>query len=138
MEDTANGKNPSGSNEDHVRFAAPNAGIHNAPAVSSRSGRYVVQIACVPTEQLANQLIAELSSRHINAYAAKIRNPSSAARGTFYRIRINGFNSFSAANVFARRELIGYEFWVDKKAHDTIGIRDSSEIGSTLENNPTR
>jgi len=135
MADTAGNKEQSDSKAPHVTFAPSQTGCYNTP---SGTGRYVVQIACLPAERLANRLVAEMRNRHIEAYIVKVRNPSSAARGTVYRVRIGGFNHFSEANVFARRELIGYEFWVDKKAHDAVGVLDSGITDTASENGTVR
>ncbi len=90
----------------------------------SENGRYVVQVATHPSRPLAERLSSKLSAKGYPSYVAEVQNPTPALSGTFYRVRIGGFDGISAARNFGENTLVaeGYEYWVDKRSNDNVGL----------------
>jgi hypothetical protein len=86
-------------------------------------GRYVVQVAQATSDKL--------SAKGYPSYIAEVQNPTPALAGTYYRVRIGGFSSTSSARAFGDQSLAsdGYEFWVDNRSNDNIGLSGSG-LGS--------
>ncbi|MDD5674687.1 MAG: SPOR domain-containing protein [Chitinivibrionales bacterium] len=97
------------------------SGAENAPQPSGE-GNYVVQISCVGSKRLAEKVVSELQTQGYQAYSTPVSNPVSSLNGTYYRIRIGGFATISEARSFAETNLTskGYQYWVDRKAHDSM------------------
>ncbi|NLW30334.1 MAG: hypothetical protein GXY77_02635 [Fibrobacter sp.] len=97
----------------------------------SENGRYVVQVSTVGPRSIADELTAKLNTRGYPAYIAEVTNPTPELFGTYYRIRIGGFHTVSAARNFGENTLRteGYDYWVDNKSNDNVGI-DGSGLGS--------
>jgi len=102
-----------------------------APQFSS-NGRYVVQISTVASRTLADRLVEKLEANGYPAYVAEVQNPTPELFGTYYRVRIGRFAQISSARDFGNETLkpLGYEFWVDNKSNDNIGI-EGSGFGET-------
>ncbi len=98
----------------------------------SSNGRYVVQISTVASRTIAEQLVEKLKAKGYPAYVAEVQNPTPELFGTYYRVRIGRFAQVSAARDFGNGTLksLGYEFWVDNKSNDNIGI-EGSGFGET-------
>ncbi len=98
----------------------------------SSTGRYVVQISTVGSRALADRLVEELEAKGYPAYVAEVQNPTPELFGTYYRVRIGRFAQVSAARDFGNESLkpLGYDFWVDNKSNDNIGI-EGSGFGQT-------
>jgi|WetSurMetagenome_2_1015567.scaffolds.fasta_scaffold00072_46 hypothetical protein len=90
----------------------------------SENGRYAVQVSCVKAQSYANSLVSKLKEKGFPAYVAEVRNPTPNLNGTFYRVRIGGFNAIDDAKSFGQSTLEpdGYAFWVDKKSNDNVGM----------------
>jgi len=90
----------------------------------SPNGRYVVQITTVVSPDLASQTAKKLEKQGYPAYVAKVENPTTGLIGTYYRVRIGGFDNVSDAKYFGDDILkpLGYEYWVDNKSNDNVGI----------------
>jgi len=90
----------------------------------SPNGRYVVQITTVVSPDLASQTARKLEKQGYPAYVAKVENPTTGLIGTYYRVRIGGFDNVSDAKYFGDDILrpLGYEYWVDNKSNDNVGI----------------
>jgi SPOR domain len=90
----------------------------------SANGRYTVQVSCVKSQSFANSMVSKLKDKGFPAYVAEVQNPTPNLSGTFYRVRIGGFNGLSEAKSFGQNTLVadGYEFWVDKKSNDNVGM----------------
>lgn len=97
----------------------------------SDNGRYVVQVSTVGPRSIADKHVSNLSAKGYPAYVAEVTNPTPELFGTFYRIRIGGFNTVSAAKDFGENALRadGYDYWVDNKSNDNVGI-DGSGFGN--------
>jgi len=93
----------------------------------SPNGRYVVQISTVATPELANVIVKKLEKSGYPAYVASVENPTTALLGTYYRVRIGGFDNLSDAKYFGENVLkpLGYDYWVDNKSNDNLGISGS-------------
>jgi len=93
----------------------------------SPNGRYVVQITTVVSPDLASQTANRLEKQGYPAYVAKVENPTTGLIGTYYRVRIGGFDNVSEAKYFGDDVLrpLGYEYWVDNKSNDNVGISGS-------------
>ncbi len=97
------------------------------------NGRYVVQVSTVGSRSLAEHLVEQLEAKGYPAYVAEVQNPTPQLFGTYYRIRIGRFAQISAARTFGDEILkpMGYEFWVDNKSNDNVGIQGSGFGEST-------
>ncbi len=96
----------------------------------SENGTYVIQISCVKSRTFANNLVAQLKKKGYPAYVSEVVDPTPQLPGTYYRVRIGGFEGESIARGFAKNELSGAEFWVDKKSNDAVGLRSADMSGS--------
>jgi hypothetical protein len=88
------------------------------------NGRYVVQISTVASPELANSIVRRFERMGYPAYVAQVVNPTTSLIGTYYRVRIGGFNTTSEAKDFGEVVLrpLGYDFWVDNRSNDHLGI----------------
>lgn len=104
------------------------SGINDFPTSSqpefNPNGRYVVQVSCVLSRGLAQNVAAKLEDKGYPAYIAEVENPTPELMGTYYRIRIGGFTGVSNARDFGEEHLTrnGYEFWVDNRSNDNVGM----------------
>jgi len=105
----------------------------------SENGRYVVQVSCVPAKSLAEKIAAGLKEKNFPAYTAAVQNPTPQLSGTYYRVRIGGFKGLSAAKSFGENSLVvaGYQYWVDKKSNDNVGMEGYGLGGAASAGNPT-
>ncbi len=90
----------------------------------SENGRYVVQVSTVVSRSLADAVSAQLSAKGYPSYVAEVQNPTPSLTGTYFRVRIGGFDRISAARSFGENILTaeGFEFWVDNRSNDNIGL----------------
>lgn len=90
----------------------------------SENGRYVVQVSTLPSRSMADALAAKLDARGFPSYVAEVQNPTPSLTGTYYRVRIGGFDGVSAARSFGEGTLAadGYEYWVDYRSNDNVGL----------------
>jgi SPOR domain len=90
----------------------------------SPKGRYTVQITCVRSKSFADNMTSKMKDKGYPAYVAEVQNPTPNLSGTFYRVRIGGFDGLSAAKSFGENTLVasGYQYWVDKKSNDNVGM----------------
>jgi hypothetical protein len=89
------------------------------------SGRYVVQVTTTALQGGAERTAAKLKAKGWPAYIAEVENPTPELTGLYFRVRIGGFDGLSEAKAFAETALRpeGYDYWVDRKANDNVGIR---------------
>lgn len=122
---------PSSSSK-QVSSSYDNTASSSEPPQFSSNGRYVVQISTVASRTLADRLVEKLEAKGYPAYVAEVQNPTPELFGTYYRVRIGRFAQVSTARDFGNETLkpLGYEFWVDNKANDNIGI-EGSGFGET-------
>jgi len=128
------------------RAEAPAAAPAPAPAASrqsalpaassgsqgfSKNGRYVVQVGSTASESDANRMAGKLKNLGYPAYVAAVQNPTPALTGVYFRVRLGGFDNYSEAKAFGEGTLAaaGYDYWVDRKANDNVGI-DGAGFGS--------
>lgn len=97
----------------------------------SENGRFVVQVSTVRSRVLADEVASKLSSKGYPAYVAQVENPTPSLYGTYYRVRIGGFTGISAAKSFGENSLSadGYEYWVDNRSNDNVGLQGSGMGG---------
>jgi septal ring-binding cell division protein DamX len=109
------------SNANNKKYDSPRA---SRDVSFSPNGRYVVQITTVVSPDLASQTAKKLEKNGYPAYVAKVENPTTGLIGTYYRVRIGGFDNVSDAKYFGDDILrpLGYEYWVDNKSNDNVGI----------------
>jgi hypothetical protein len=88
------------------------------------NGAYAVQISCVRSQSFANKLAEQLKDKGYPAYVSEVTSPTPDLSGTFYRVRIGGFAGISSAKEFGQSILVpgGYQYWVDKKSNDNVGM----------------
>jgi cell division septation protein DedD len=91
----------------------------------SKNGRYVVQVNSTASEAEANRMANKLKNLGYPAYVAAVQNPTPALTGTYFRVRLGGFDNYSDAKVFSESTLAasGYDYWIDRKANDNVGIQ---------------
>ncbi len=96
-------------------------------------GRYVVQVSCVLSKRLAEDVVAKLENKGYPTYIAEVDNPTADLIGTYQRIRIGGFNGVSQAKDFAENYLAqdGYEYWVDNRSNDNVGMGGYEGLGES-------
>jgi hypothetical protein len=112
---------------------APPPNQRNTPSFSapipveftfSPNGRYVVQVSTVASVDLANSIVRKFEKMGYPAYSAQVENPTTSLIGIYYRVRIGGFSGIAEAKNFGEAVLrpLGYDYWVDNKSNDNIGI----------------
>jgi hypothetical protein len=89
----------------------------------SDNGRYVVQIGAGPSSSGAEELANAFRGKGYPAYVAEVQNPTPELSGTYYRIRIGGFDMLADAKAFGENILApaNYDYWVDLKSNDGVG-----------------
>ncbi len=97
------------------------------------NGRYVVQVSCVLSKALAQDVVAKLENKGYPTYIAEVDNPTPDLIGTYQRIRIGGFNGISTAKNFAVDYLTpeGYDYWVDNRSNDNVGMGGYEGLGQS-------
>ena len=90
----------------------------------SESGRYTVQVSTVTSRALAEKHVEKIKARGYPAYASEVVNPTPALSGAYYRVRVGGLATVSSARQFGEelQASAGYEFWVDNKSNDNVGM----------------
>ncbi len=96
-------------------------------------GRYVVQVSCVLSKRLAEDVVAKLENKGYPTYIAEVDNPTPDLMGTYQRIRIGGFTGISQAKNFGENYLSqdGYEYWVDNRSNDNVGMGGYEGLGQS-------
>ncbi|NLG16703.1 MAG: SPOR domain-containing protein [Fibrobacter sp.] len=96
----------------------------SSSAEFSDNGRYVLQISTIRSKTLADDISSQLNAKGYPAYVAEVSDPTPSLPGKYYRVRIGAFRSVSAAKNFGESVMVpgGYDFWVDNKANDNVGI----------------
>ena len=99
----------------------------------TESGKYVVQVRAYPSENSAKRFMQALLDKGYPAYVAQVDNPTPELNGSYFRVRVGGFDGVSDAKEFAEKVLIsmGYQYWVDNKSNDNVGKGYASESGSS-------
>jgi cell division protein FtsN len=111
-------------------FSTMSSSKKSKPAPSGQfiqDGRYILQISTVKSKRLADKVASKLEGMGFPSYVAEVQDPTPMLSGTYYRVRIGGFSSFSSARSFGETTLkdAGYEFWVDKRSNDNVGASGS-------------
>ncbi|MDR2579276.1 MAG: SPOR domain-containing protein [Chitinispirillales bacterium] len=103
----------------------PAARGSGGPHSFAPNGNYVVQVNSTASRSGADRMAATLKGKGHPAYVAEVQNPTPELTGTYFRVRIGAFNSIADARNFAQSQLVpaGYDFWVDRRANDNVGIR---------------
>jgi hypothetical protein len=103
------------------------------------NGRYVVQVSCVLSRSLADKNVKRLEEKGYPAYVAEVSNPTPALTGTYFRVRIGGFKLISEAKAFGEKSLVstGYDYWVDNRSNDNVGLSGSGLGSSSTESSYT-
>jgi cell division protein FtsN len=96
------------------------------------NGPYVLQVSTVRSKKLADKVASQLEGMGFPSYVAEVQSPTPSLSGTFFRVRVGGFSSGPSARAFGESTLkdAGFDFWVDKRANDNVGI-DGSGMGSS-------
>jgi SPOR domain len=107
-----------------------------APEGIVQNGRFVVQVSVFKSARKAGNLVETLAGQGYPAYVAEVQDPTPEMPGTWHRVRVGTFRTLSDARSFGDNTLrpMGYDFWVDKKSMDNVGMRDggySSGSGSS-------
>lgn len=98
----------------------------SAPAGIVQDGRYVVQVSVFKSARKAGRLVETLAGQGYPAYVAEVQDPTPDMPGTWHRVRVGTFRTLSDARSFGDNTLrpMGYDFWVDNKSKDNVGMRD--------------
>jgi cell division septation protein DedD len=123
MSDSAKGK---GKGKTDAPAAEPKAlAAAGGTQKFSGNGRYVVQVNSTASESGANKIAAKMKGLGYPAYVVAVQNPTPELIGTYFRVRLGGFDSYSDAKAFAESTLepAGYDYWIDRKANDNVGIQ---------------
>lgn len=96
-------------------------------------GRYVLQVSCVASSELAEKIAKKLEKTGYPVYIAEVQNPTPQLIGNYFRIRIGGFSDRNSAKAFGDSQLTpnGFSFWVDTRSNDNIGGASSSKPSKT-------
>lgn len=99
----------------------------------SESGRYVVQVRAYPSETSAKRFMQTLLDKGYPSYVAQVDNPTPDLTGSYFRVRIGGFDAISDAREFGEKVLVslGFQYWVDNKSNDNVGKGAGSEMGGS-------
>ncbi len=94
--------------------------------VFSTDGRYVVQVSCIASEEIAEDVARKFENKGYPVYIAEVKNPTPQLMGTYFRVRIGGFDGINSAKAFGEDFLLtsGFEYWVDNRSNDNVGIGD--------------
>lgn len=105
-----------------VKYSSPSASYSSAEI--SESGRYVLQVSTIKSRVFADEIAAKLNEKGFPAYIAEVNDPTPQLPGKYYRVRIGYFQTVSAARNYGESVLnpAGYDYWVDNKSNDNVGI----------------
>lgn len=97
-----------------------------APAGIVQDGRYVVQVSVFKSARKAGALVEKLAASGYPAYVAEVQDPTPELSGAYHRVRVGTFRTLQDARQFGDNTVkpLGYDFWVDKKSMDNVGVRD--------------
>lgn len=117
---------------------SPSSSASTSTVDFSENGKYVVQISCVKSQKFADKMADGLKDKGYPAYAAEVQNPTPSLSGAYYRVRIGGFKTISIAKAFGENTLSpnGYQYWVDKKSNDKVGLEGSGLGSGAANTNP--
>jgi len=101
------------------------------------NGRYVVQVNSTALQGGAQKMVNKLKNMGFPAYIAEVENPTPELTGLYFRVRIGGFDALSEAKAFAENALRpeGYDYWVDRRANDNVGIQGAGFGGGSQQAN---
>ena len=101
-------------------------------------GSVTIQVSIQPSKRSANAVLKKLDEKDIKGYLAQVENPGEL-EGTYYRIRVGYFKKLEDAKAFGKNKLepLGFAWWIDNKANDTVGTPETSETSGTYGNTPT-
>jgi cell division septation protein DedD len=106
----------------------------------SESGSIVIQISTLHSQKMADNLASRFNAKGYPSYVVTVQNPTPALEGSYYRVRIGTFKGITAAREFGENILKteGYEYWIDNKSNDNIGIEGNGlgESGKNSYANP--
>jgi hypothetical protein len=90
------------------------------------NGPYVVQVSSVANKAVADEHAAKLQAKGWPSYVAEVSSPTPELPGTYYRVRVGGFNTVGEAKAFG--EVVsaeGYQYWADNRSNDNVGVSGS-------------
>jgi len=107
-------------------YSSSNSYVPSLAPRFSLDGRYVVQVSCIASEEIAEDVAKKFENYGYPVYVAEVLNPTPQLLGKYFRIRIGGFDNLTDANSFGNDHLMptGFEFWVDNRSNDNVGIGD--------------
>lgn len=119
-------------NETFSTIPSVKKSVSAQPGQFSEGGRYVLQVSTIKSKRLADKIAAQLEDMGFPSYVSDVMDPTPDLPGTYYRVRVGGFTSVGSARSFGETTLrdAGYDFWVDNRSNDNIGISGSG-MGSS-------
>jgi len=106
----------------------------------SQDGSIVIQISTLRSKKMADNLASKFNEKGYPSYVVAVQNPTPALTGNYYRVRIGAFKGIVPAREFGENILKsdGYEYWIDNKSNDNIGIEGSGlgEPGKSIYASP--
>jgi cell division septation protein DedD len=118
--------------------AKPTASVSASGAYRfNPNGRYVVQVNSTALQGGAQRMVNKLKILGYPAYIAEVENPTPELIGLYFRVRIGGFDALAEAREFAENALRpdGYDYWIDRKANDNVGIQGAGFGAYQQQNN---
>jgi hypothetical protein len=121
--DSAKGKGKVGAPTAEPKALAAASGTQKF----SGNGRYVIQVNSTASESGAAKMVAKMKNLGYPAYVVAVQNPAPGLVGTYFRVRLGGFDSYPDAKAFAESTLepAGYDYWIDRKTNDNVGVPGS-------------
>lgn len=98
-------------------------------------GAVVIQVSIQPSKSAAKAILKKLEEKGIKGYLAQVENPGEL-EGSYYRVRIGYFKKIEDAKSYGKSALepLGFAWWIDNKANDTVGSAASGEATESYSN----
>lgn len=86
-----------------------------------KDGAYILQVGIFKSEAAARKRADALIAQGYPAYVSHVRDPKADMSGVYYRVRIGGFATATAARAYGKTNLapVGIDYWADLKGRDT-------------------
>ena len=112
-----------------------NSSIAKSDIQPGTEGAVVIQVSIQPSKSAAKNVLKKLEEKGIKGYLAQVANPGEL-EGSYFRVRIGYFKKIEEAKAYGKSALepLGFAWWVDNKANDTVGSPESGESTGSYSN----